>query len=73
MGKKAARMAARSSRWRRWHGWDDEVIPCEHSIRFARLRGCTLHLVPGNHRLDTRIPMLCALFGAFLSRYAISA
>jgi len=27
------------------HGWDDEVIPCENAIRFARLRRCTLHLV----------------------------
>lgn len=52
------------------HGWDDEVIPCEHAIRFARLRGCTLHLVPGDHRLDTRIPLLCELFGAFLTRCA---
>lgn len=54
------------------HGWDDEVIPCEHSIRFARLRGCTLHLVPGGHRLDTQIPLLCELFGAFLSRCRFS-
>lgn len=50
------------------HGWDDEVIPCEHAIRFARLRGCTLHLVPGDHRLTARIPSLCELFDAFLSR-----
>ena len=50
------------------HGWDDEVIPCENSIRFARLRGCTLHLAPGDHRLTLRIPLLCELFGAFLSR-----
>jgi surfactin synthase thioesterase subunit len=52
------------------HGWDDEVIPCENAIRFARLRGCTLHLVPGDHRLDSRIPLLCELFGAFLLRCA---
>jgi len=50
------------------HGWDDEVIPCEHSIRFARLRQCTLHLVQGDHRLNARIPLLCELFDAFLSR-----
>lgn len=55
------------------HGWDDEVIPCENSIRFARLRGCTLHLVPGDHRLNSRIPLLCELFGTFLSRCAGSA
>lgn len=52
------------------HGWEDEVIPCEHSIRFARLRACTLHLVQGDHRLNARIPLLCELFDGFLSRCA---
>jgi surfactin synthase thioesterase subunit len=52
------------------HGWDDEVIPCGHAIRFARLRGCTLHLVQDDHRLNSRIPLLRELFGAFLSRCA---
>jgi pimeloyl-ACP methyl ester carboxylesterase len=50
------------------HGWSDGVIPCEHSIRFARLRQCTLHLVQGDHRLNAGIPLLCELFDAFLSR-----
>lgn len=50
------------------HGWDDEVIPCELAIRYAQLRGCTLHLVPGDHRLTGHIPLLCELFGAFLAR-----
>lgn len=50
------------------HGWADEVIPCENAIQFARLRGCTLHLVEGDHRLDGRIPLLRELFDAFLSR-----
>lgn len=52
------------------HGWDDEVIPCEHAIRFARLRQCTLHLVHGDHRLNARIPLLRELFDAFLARCA---
>jgi pimeloyl-ACP methyl ester carboxylesterase len=52
------------------HAWDDEVIPCEHAIRFARLRQCTLHLVQGDHRLNTRLPLLCELFDAFLHRHA---
>jgi len=52
------------------HGWDDEVIPCEHAITFARLRGCTLHLVQGDHRLNARIPLLRELFDAFLLRCA---
>lgn len=52
------------------HGWDDAVIPCEQAIRFARLRGCTLHLVQDDHRLNARIPLLCELFDAFLARCA---
>jgi pimeloyl-ACP methyl ester carboxylesterase len=50
------------------HGWGDEVIPCENTIRFARLRQCTLHLVQGDHRLNARIPLLRELFDTFLAR-----
>jgi pimeloyl-ACP methyl ester carboxylesterase len=50
------------------HGWDDEIIPFENAIRFARLRQCTLHLVQGDHRLNARIPLLRELFDAFLAR-----
>lgn len=48
------------------HGWDDEVIPFENAVRFARLRRCTLHLVAGDHRLNAQVPLLRELFGAFL-------
>lgn len=50
------------------HGWDDDIIPCENAIRFARERRCTLHLVQGDHRLNARIPLLRQLFDAFLLR-----
>jgi hypothetical protein len=52
------------------HGWDDEVIQCENAIRFARLRQGTSYLMPGDHRLTTRIPVLCELFDALLLRCA---
>lgn len=52
------------------HGWDDEVIPYKHAVRFAHLRKCTLHLVQSNHRLTGQIPLLCELFAAFLKRCA---
>jgi len=55
------------------HGWDDQVIPCEHSIRFARQRDCTLHLVQGDHRLNTCIPLLCEMFDAFLGRCELAS
>lgn len=50
------------------HGWDDDVIPCEHSIRYARLQRCTLHLVQDGHRLERQLDTLGQLFDAFMAR-----
>jgi len=48
------------------HGWRDEVIPCEHSIRFARDNRLALHLVESDHQLHSAIPFLRYLFQYFL-------
>lgn len=37
------------------HGWHDDVIPVENSIRYARECSATLHLVDGDHRLTDNI------------------
>jgi surfactin synthase thioesterase subunit len=37
------------------HGWHDEIIPPENSIRFASECCATLHLVNGDHRLTENI------------------
>ena len=37
------------------HGWHDDVVPAENSIRFARDCHATLHLVDGDHRLTANI------------------
>lgn len=37
------------------HGWHDEVVPVDNSIRFARLCAATLHIVDGGHRLTDNI------------------
>lgn len=37
------------------HGWRDDVVPPENSIRFARECRATLHLVDGDHRLTENI------------------
>jgi len=50
------------------HGWSDDIIPPEHSIRFAKEAGCTLHLIDGDHRLKGAIEMVEDLFGRFLCR-----
>jgi pimeloyl-ACP methyl ester carboxylesterase len=37
------------------HGWHDDVVPVENSIRYARECGATLHIVNGDHRLTANI------------------
>jgi predicted esterase len=37
------------------HGWSDDVVPVENSIRFAGLCAATLHIVNGDHRLTDNI------------------
>lgn len=52
------------------HGWRDEVIPPEHSIRYAQQYRVDLHLVDGDHRLEEQIPFLEVVFGLLLDRLA---
>ena len=37
------------------HGWHDDIVPVDNSIRFARQCEATLHLVDGDHRLTANI------------------
>lgn len=37
------------------HGWRDDVVPIENSIRYAQQCNATLHLVDGDHRLTANI------------------
>ena len=37
------------------HGWHDDVVPVENSIRYANSCGATLHIVDGDHRLTANI------------------
>ncbi len=50
------------------HGWSDEVIPVDNSMRWAREHGAVLHIVNGGHRLEENIQELAILFAAFLQR-----
>ncbi len=49
-----------------WHGWQDDVVPCEGSIRYAREHGARLTLTEDNHRLEQSIGVICADFRDFL-------
>ena len=48
------------------HGWRDDVIPFEQSMRFAEENRLALHLVESDHRLHSAIPFLRYLFQYFL-------
>lgn len=48
------------------HGWRDEVVPVDHSIRFAREHGAGLLLVDDDHRLHKSIRQIRHAFEYFL-------
>lgn len=50
------------------HGWSDEIIPVDLSIRYAKQADCTLHLISGDHGLNGVIDEVSRLFEGFLSR-----
>ena len=49
------------------HGWSDEIIPVDNSVQFAREANCTLHLIKGDHRLNSSSEEVASLFKRFLS------
>ena len=53
------------------HGWKDELIPVEHSIRFAQKYGAQLHLIDGDHRLINQIPFIASVFSSFLDKVSL--
>ena len=59
------------------HGWSDDVITPEHSIRFARKFSATtnleLHIIEDDHRFSAQVPFLTIMFGRFLDEVAASA
>lgn len=48
------------------HGWHDDIVPVENSIRWARERSAALHILDSGHRLEDRIGEICALLREFL-------
>jgi len=50
------------------HGWHDDIVPVENSIRYARRCSATLHLVDGDHRLTANIDEINNYLGQFLER-----
>ena len=49
------------------HGWSDDVVPPESSIKFAKNMNCSLHLIAGDHRLNSSIEVVEKLFSQFIA------
>jgi pimeloyl-ACP methyl ester carboxylesterase len=50
------------------HGWDDDVVPAETVLDFARAHQAMLHLVPARHALLEQVDLLTEIFDLFLGR-----
>lgn len=50
------------------HGWQDDVVPADNSIRFARACAAELHLIDSDHRLTANLTEICAYLKHFLGR-----
>ncbi len=48
------------------HGWHDDIVPVENSIRWAREHRAALHLLDSDHRLQDQIDAIVQLLRDFL-------
>jgi pimeloyl-ACP methyl ester carboxylesterase len=48
------------------HGWHDDIVPVENSVRWAREHRAALHVLDSGHRLEDQIEMICLLLRGFL-------
>jgi pimeloyl-ACP methyl ester carboxylesterase len=55
------------------HGWRDDVVPVDHSIRFARSYQAILHILDTDHRMNDRITEIGVYFHDFLGRLPASS
>jgi pimeloyl-ACP methyl ester carboxylesterase len=50
------------------HGWHDDVVPVENSIRYASSCSATLHIVDGDHRLTDNIVEINEYLSQFIKK-----
>ena len=55
------------------HGWRDDVVPWQGSVRYAERARARLTLLDGDHRLTANLAELRELFRMFLQELAASA
>lgn len=50
------------------HGWRDDIVPVQRSIRFAQQHCAELHVLDSTHNLNDQLPMLGVLLAQLLDR-----
>jgi surfactin synthase thioesterase subunit len=50
------------------HGWDDNIVPLDAVLDFARTHQAMLHLVPAGHALLEQVDWLTRIFELFLTQ-----
>lgn len=53
------------------HGWHDDIVPVENSIRYASSCSATLHLVDGDHRLTANIDEINEYLSQFIKKTCV--
>jgi predicted alpha/beta-hydrolase family hydrolase len=48
------------------HGWRDDIVPVDHSVRWAHEHRAALHVLDSGHRLQDQLPSICLYLRAFL-------
>jgi len=48
------------------HGWHDDIVPVDNSIRYAREANASLHILDGDHRLTDNIATINDLLQRFI-------
>jgi len=54
------------------HGWRDDIVPVDNSLRWAREHRAALHVLDSDHRLEDRIEAICELLGLFLAELRVA-
>ncbi len=55
------------------HGWDDDIVPVQNVIRFAKSAKASLHVFAGGHRLRNKLSETESCFEQFLRECFLSA
>lgn len=53
------------------HGWRDDIVPPDNSIRVARQNRSELHLIDDGHQLLESLPLIALIFSEFLDSLAV--